>query len=337
MANNVIRIKSEGVWRALNISSLNDRSLSWKAKGIHDWLRSRPDGWVFTTKGMEAWASDGRESLRSGLDELKDKGYLKLTRLRNFDGSFGDWEWTIYDVPTEGEPLTYAQTHRKKAAATNDRPNDGKPALGQTSPASRDPNEGNQDTGNPSSGEPNDGKPYLGKPVSIETEKVEDTTSPDGEVDDRGRPPLKLTPEEEPSDGNGNGCETHRLMEALVEYGLLGSDVTGNDYGKQAKQLKRLVDREGEDMVLRVLKHGMRSIFPFVNGDPFDAFDVAKYWPKAKAKVNGKGAGHGSDTTGAPGKTGGGTTKGRDSKTAFDFRAKKSGVRRGESAQASGH
>lgn len=68
---------------------LNNRALSWKAKGILAYLESRPDGWDFSINGVKAASRDGRLSLDSGIQELKDAGYLEIRR----DGI--EWEWVL--------------------------------------------------------------------------------------------------------------------------------------------------------------------------------------------------------------------------------------------------
>lgn len=63
---------------------LNDESISWKAKGIYAYIRSKPDGWDFSAKRMQNDATDGRDGTLSGIKELEDAGYL--SRERQADG-----------------------------------------------------------------------------------------------------------------------------------------------------------------------------------------------------------------------------------------------------------
>lgn len=81
----------------------NDATLSWKAKGLWTYLRSKPEGWDFSKDRIKRDATDGRDSTMTGLQELEDAGYL--TRIRHKDDA-GHWEWEyiLTDTPSSGNP-----------------------------------------------------------------------------------------------------------------------------------------------------------------------------------------------------------------------------------------
>ena len=87
-------------------NEVQDKRLSWKARGIFSYLWSMPDNWDFYETEVAKHAPDGRDSLRSGLMELEEHGYLKRERVRN-KGQFGGTAWIIPDNPT---PKTENQT-----------------------------------------------------------------------------------------------------------------------------------------------------------------------------------------------------------------------------------
>lgn len=87
-------------------NEVQDKRLSWKARGIFSYLWSMPDNWDFYETEVVKHAPDGRDSLRSGLMELEEHGYLKRERVRN-KGQFGGTAWIITDNPT---PKTENQT-----------------------------------------------------------------------------------------------------------------------------------------------------------------------------------------------------------------------------------
>lgn len=76
-----------------------DYRLSAKAKGILTQMLSLPDGWNYSISGLTALFSDGESSIRSGLDELKTFGYLKVNRITDSKGKVVDWEYLIYEDP----------------------------------------------------------------------------------------------------------------------------------------------------------------------------------------------------------------------------------------------
>lgn len=83
---------------------VRDAELSWKAKGIFVYLWSMPDDWDFYEIEVSKHATDGRSSLRSGLKELEDKGYMKRKRVRNDKGQVSSSYWELYDKPMLENP-----------------------------------------------------------------------------------------------------------------------------------------------------------------------------------------------------------------------------------------
>lgn len=83
----------------INNQVVTDPGLSWKAKGILLYMRSRPDNWQFYSTEVAKHATDGRASLMAGLRELQERGYLKRRQGKIKNGKFGDLEWTIADTP----------------------------------------------------------------------------------------------------------------------------------------------------------------------------------------------------------------------------------------------
>lgn len=79
-------------------NEVQDKHLSWKARGIFSYLWSMPDDWDFYEVEIAKHAPDGRDSLRSGLTELEEYGYLKRERVRN-NGRLGGAVWIITDSP----------------------------------------------------------------------------------------------------------------------------------------------------------------------------------------------------------------------------------------------
>lgn len=78
---------------------VRDQNLTWKARGIFVYLYSQSDEWDFYETEVAKHSTDGRDSLRSGLKELEDNGYLVRKRNRNEKGQLVNSEWIIYDNP----------------------------------------------------------------------------------------------------------------------------------------------------------------------------------------------------------------------------------------------
>lgn len=84
-------------------TSLNDKRLSWKAKGIMAFMLSKPDDWVFYKDELATNSTDGKASFKSGFDELKEYGYVKHARKHNENGKF-TWETTVFETPSPDFP-----------------------------------------------------------------------------------------------------------------------------------------------------------------------------------------------------------------------------------------
>lgn len=63
---------------------LNDKDLSWKAKGLFCYMASKPDNFNFTVQSLATQFNTGRVTIFSAMDELKIKGWL--TWFKRSDG-----------------------------------------------------------------------------------------------------------------------------------------------------------------------------------------------------------------------------------------------------------
>lgn len=111
----ISKLKKEN-FTVISNKVLRDDRLSWKARGIFAYIYAQKDNWEFYETEVMKHATDGRDSLRKGLGELEEFGYLKRTRKRDDHGKVGASEWVISD-----EPMLENQTQVK--------PKTGKPML----------------------------------------------------------------------------------------------------------------------------------------------------------------------------------------------------------------
>ena len=84
---------------------LNDTNLSWKAKGLFVYLWSQSDEWDFYESEVVKHSTDKIASLKSGLKELEQQGYLKRQRKRDNKGHFKENEWILSDNPMLENPM----------------------------------------------------------------------------------------------------------------------------------------------------------------------------------------------------------------------------------------
>ena len=75
-----------------------DKGLSLKAKGLLSMMLSLPEDWDYSIKGLATLSSDGETSVRTGLQELEEHGYLIRSKVR-INGIITDWQYDIYETP----------------------------------------------------------------------------------------------------------------------------------------------------------------------------------------------------------------------------------------------
>lgn len=95
----ILRKKKQGNFTTISNTALKDAELSFKAKGLLVYMWSLPDDWEFYETELAKRATDGVASVRSGLKELEDKGYLVKQRARNSKGQLEGNDWLISDEP----------------------------------------------------------------------------------------------------------------------------------------------------------------------------------------------------------------------------------------------
>ena len=125
-----IRKDGDQNFTILSNSVIRDETLSWKARGLFEYLWSLPEDWEFYETEITKHAADGRDSTRSGLDELEEHGYLSRTRERNEKGQVKSAIWILHENPKK--PV------QEKPVSEN--PNQGNPTLLNTNSTKHLPN-----------------------------------------------------------------------------------------------------------------------------------------------------------------------------------------------------
>ena len=102
----ILRNASKGKYTVLNNGIFRDENLSAKSLGILAKMLSLPDNWEFSVTGLcSIFKKDGIDSIRNGLKELEQNGYLVRSRVRDESGKLTSAEWTVSDKPMLGNPM----------------------------------------------------------------------------------------------------------------------------------------------------------------------------------------------------------------------------------------
>jgi len=84
---------------------LQNKELSWKAKGILAYILSLPDNWQLYLNELKEHATDGRDSTASGFKELIEAGYIVKSRIRKA-GQFKGFDYIVSETPQTASPKT---------------------------------------------------------------------------------------------------------------------------------------------------------------------------------------------------------------------------------------
>ncbi len=71
--------------------------MSFKAKGILTYLLSRPDNWEVNLPDLLKHSTDGADSIRTGLRELRKAGHARLVPHRNEARQVVKWVYEVYE------------------------------------------------------------------------------------------------------------------------------------------------------------------------------------------------------------------------------------------------
>ena len=119
----VFRVSKNRDFTVIANSVFKDRRLSAKAKGILVEMLSLPENWDYTLKGLTALFSDGIDSIRQGIKELEENGYIVRERKRDARGRLGGMEYVIYETPEKAvENSDPEQSSPANAEPTEDFP-----------------------------------------------------------------------------------------------------------------------------------------------------------------------------------------------------------------------
>lgn len=98
-----IRVERRHRYTSIDRGALNDRRLSYRARGILAYLLDKPDDWKTTADAIAVAGREGREAVRTALNELEAVGYLVRRKWRNEGGQWAS-EWTVLERPKGTEP-----------------------------------------------------------------------------------------------------------------------------------------------------------------------------------------------------------------------------------------
>ncbi|MBO5095696.1 MAG: hypothetical protein J6D28_06395 [Bacilli bacterium] len=98
----VFKIEKQKNYTVMSNYHLQDRNLSYKAKGLLSFMLSLPEDWDYSMKGLVAVSKENIKAIRTILNELKEHGYLEIVQTRGEKGYY-KYEYIIREIPIEIE------------------------------------------------------------------------------------------------------------------------------------------------------------------------------------------------------------------------------------------
>lgn len=97
----VVKIEKTKNYTVMSNAHLRDIRLSLKAKGLMSLMLSLPEDWDYTIDGLSHICKENYTAIKSGLDELKETGYLVVRKMFANETESGhiEYEYTLYEQP----------------------------------------------------------------------------------------------------------------------------------------------------------------------------------------------------------------------------------------------
>lgn len=112
----IIRTKRTKNFTVLNNDLIRDSRLSFKARGLLQYMLSMPDDWKFYVSELAKHSSkEGESAIRSGIEELEKLGYMRRIQNRDKSGKFGAVDWEVLDEPVFSPHVEKPQADKPNA------------------------------------------------------------------------------------------------------------------------------------------------------------------------------------------------------------------------------
>ena len=96
---------------------LRDSSLSFRARGLLAMILTNTEDWVVSSDRLQQSSpKEGRDSIRTTLEELRQAGYAVFSKQHTETGTFNS-VWTFYDKPKTVSPKTAGPSPEKPSPA----------------------------------------------------------------------------------------------------------------------------------------------------------------------------------------------------------------------------
>ena len=101
----VVRVNKTSDYTVMSNVHLKDTRLTLKAKGLLSVVLSLPSDWRYSVAGLASISKEKETSIKTALDELRENGYLVITKKMPNETQSGriEYEWDFYEKPTDAK------------------------------------------------------------------------------------------------------------------------------------------------------------------------------------------------------------------------------------------
>ncbi|MGB1041527.1 MAG: hypothetical protein ACPGVD_11680 [Flavobacteriales bacterium] len=79
----IFRVSNKEKYSLISDFALQDKRLSFKARGVLSYLLSKPDDWIIKVSELNDASPQGKRAVQSALKELRNLGYAKLAWIKD--------------------------------------------------------------------------------------------------------------------------------------------------------------------------------------------------------------------------------------------------------------
>ena len=95
----VYRVHKTRDYTVMSNHHLRDENLSLKAKGMLSMMLTLPDDWRYNISGLTSLIKEGKTTVRTTLRELREAGYVVVTKVKNENTGLFEYTYDIYETP----------------------------------------------------------------------------------------------------------------------------------------------------------------------------------------------------------------------------------------------
>lgn len=94
----IFKIEKNRNYTVMSNYHLQDKNLSYKAKGLLSFMLSLPEKWDYSLAGLCSISKESKDVIRTILKELQEQHYVQIEKVKGNKGYF-EYNYLIYEVP----------------------------------------------------------------------------------------------------------------------------------------------------------------------------------------------------------------------------------------------